>query len=81
MHHNKLEEEKKDNKDKAKKKKQAQNKPMISQSKGLDSNLRNNNPAMINDLTGADDDYYDEEDYGQEVDNSKRVPEEEYDFM
>ena len=54
---------------------------MISQSKGLDSNLRNNNPAMINDLTGADDDYYDEEDYGQEVDNSKRVPEEEYDFM
>ena len=36
---------------------------------------------MINDLTGGDD-YYDEEDYGDEVvDNSKRVPEEEYDFM
>ena len=79
LFHNKLEEEKKARGGGKKK----PTKPQLSQTKA-DNNLRNNNPAMINDLTGGyndNDDYYDEEDYGGEADNSKRVAEPEYDFM
>ena len=43
--------------------------------------MRNNNPQMIDDLTAGDneDDYYDE--YGEDYDATKRVPEGDYDFM
>ena len=67
-----------------KKKTKANAKPGIAQSKGLDNlTLRNNNPQMISDLTGGneDDDYYGEYDDEQNYDNSQRVPEGEYDFM
>ena len=81
LHHNKVEEEKKARGQK----KKAPNKPQLTQSKGDNNlNLRNNNPAMINDLTGGyndNDDYYDEEDYGDENPNAKREPEDEIEFM
>ena len=83
LYNNKVAEEKKA--DGGNKKAKANAKPGLSQAKGLDSlNLRNNNPQMIDDLTGGQDndvdDYYGEYD-DEGDDNSKRVPEADYEFM
>lgn len=65
--------------------KKGKQKPKIAAGKNTD-NLRNNNPAMVADLVGDDDDYGDEYgdygDYGDETNpNAKRVKEPEYDFF
>lgn len=44
------------------------------------ANDRNNNPAMVSDLVGDDDDYGDEY-YGDETEYKGRLPENEHDFM
>jgi hypothetical protein len=66
-----------------KKKAAAKAKPSIAQT-GKASYERNNNPAMVNDLLGDDEDlgadgYGDE--YGEETEYKGKVPENAYDFM
>lgn len=78
MYNNKVAEEKKAQGGNKKK----PSKPSLAVTKGTD-NLRNNNPQMVADLMGNEDDYGDEYgEYGEEqYDASKRLPEAEYDFM
>lgn len=66
-------------------KKKGKEKPKIAAGKALD-NSRNNNPQMVADLLGGEDDYGDEYgdygDYGDESGTgSKKVAENQYDFM
>ncbi len=76
VYNNKVAEDKK--KDVTKKAKAtAKAKPMIAQGKAVYD--RNNNPGMVSDLVGDDDDYGDE--YGEESGYKGREEEGSYDFM
>lgn len=82
IYNNKVAEDKK--KDAAgKKKAAAKAKPMIATGKATYE--RNNNPAMVNDLLGDDEEigggYGDEDAYGDETEYKGKVPEGAYDFM
>jgi len=72
VYNSKVAEEKKKDTGKAKKAK-ANAKPMIAQSKSLATYERNNNPGMVNDLTGDDNGYGAE--YGEEGEVKGREPE------
>ena len=79
VYNNKLAEDKK--KDGVnKKKKELKAKPMIATGKATYE--RNNNPGMVSDLMGDDNDVYGDEAYGEEdADYQGKVPEGNYDFM
>ena len=78
IYNNKVQEDKKREGGGNKKGKQ---KPKIAAGKAEDTS-RNNNPQMVANLMGSDDEYGDYGDYGEEVGaNQRRVAEEDYDFM
>ena len=78
VYNNKLAEDKK--KDGVnKKKKELKAKPMIATGKATYE--RNNNPGMVSDLMGDDNDVYGDEAYGEEDEYQGKVPEGNYEFM
>lgn len=80
MYNAKVAEEKKQ--DKGGKKGKQKAKPKIAAGKNAEYS-RNNNPGMVNDLMGDDDDDYYGEAYGDETEGGAKLkePEAEYDFM
>lgn len=79
VYNNKVAEDKKKDQG-SKKKKDNKAKPMIAT--GKNTYERNNNPGMVNDLMGDEDQYaYGEEGYGDETEYKGKEPEGEHDFM